>query len=170
MSRLLCLKSFADVRLRRIFTSSRFIPEVDGFRFLSIVIVVISHVYVQCGPVPIGGSIAAAFHRIFEDGKRGVYLFFTISGFILGLPFARNHLQQGRAINLKSYFRRRVTRLEPPYIVAMVGRFLGLVVYKGKLYTFARLSMRLMLHFLYLNGLIYAQYPVIKPSGLVTRS
>jgi hypothetical protein len=33
--------------LRRIITSNRFIPEVDGFRFLAIVLVIIAHIYVQ---------------------------------------------------------------------------------------------------------------------------
>jgi peptidoglycan/LPS O-acetylase OafA/YrhL len=152
-----------DIRFRRIVTSNRFIPEVDGFRFLAIMIVVISHVYVQCGPVPTGSSFASAFHRVFEDGKRGVYLFFTISGFILALPFARNHLQQGHVVNLKSYFRRRITRLEPPYIIAMVGRFLILIAYKSKFYTFDALLMRLIASLFYVHGLVYAQYPVINP-------
>ena len=69
----------AHLSLRRIITSNRFIPEVDGFRFIAILIVIVSHVYVQCGPVPGTGAFAQAFAFAFEDGKRGVYLFFTIA-------------------------------------------------------------------------------------------
>ena len=54
------------------------------------------------------------------NGDRGVRLFFIISGFVLGLGFARQHLQCGKNVNLKKYFLRRVTRLEPPYIFNLV--------------------------------------------------
>jgi peptidoglycan/LPS O-acetylase OafA/YrhL len=104
---------WAALSLRRIVFSDRFIPEVDGFRFIAILVVVISHIYVQYGPLPAGGVFEHIFHRAFVDGKRGVYLFFTISGFILALPFARHHLEQGKPVRLLSYFRRRLTRLEP---------------------------------------------------------
>jgi peptidoglycan/LPS O-acetylase OafA/YrhL len=152
-----------NIRFRRIVTSNRFIPEVDGFRFLAIFIVIISHVYVQSGSVSTGSSFSKVLYSIFEDGHRGVYLFFTISGFILALPFARHHLQQGHAVNLKSYFRRRVTRLEPPYIIVMVGRFLLLILSKSKPFTSGALVHRLLASLFYVHGLVYAQYPIINP-------
>jgi peptidoglycan/LPS O-acetylase OafA/YrhL len=49
-----------------------------------------------------------------------VELFFAISGFILALPFARQHLGQGEPIRLKAYYLRRLTRLEPPYLIQLV--------------------------------------------------
>jgi peptidoglycan/LPS O-acetylase OafA/YrhL len=60
--------------------------------------------------------------------KRGVELFFVISGFILGLPFARMHIQQGRSVHLREYFLRRLTRLEPPYILQLILRVVVLLV------------------------------------------
>jgi peptidoglycan/LPS O-acetylase OafA/YrhL len=60
--------------------------------------------------------------------KRGVELFFVISGFILGLPFARMHIQQGRSVHLREYFLRRLTRLEPPYMLQLVLRLVVIVV------------------------------------------
>jgi peptidoglycan/LPS O-acetylase OafA/YrhL len=39
---------------------------------------------------------------------------------ILGLPFARHFLTQSKAVALPKYFMRRLTRLEPPYIVALI--------------------------------------------------
>src|ERR1019366_7455413 len=41
------------------------------------------------------------------------------SGFILGLPFA-SRVQQHKSLSLKRYLWRRVTRLEPPYVISML--------------------------------------------------
>jgi len=52
-------------------------------------------------------------------GFHGVELFFVISGFILALPFAAHHLVEAPAVNLRKYYLRRLTRLEPPYFVTI---------------------------------------------------
>jgi peptidoglycan/LPS O-acetylase OafA/YrhL len=151
----------ARISLRRIITSNRFIPEVDGFRFLAILIVIISHIYVQCTP-PIGtGLFARLFLEAFWDGKHGVYLFFTISGFILALPFARHHLQQTKPVALGSYFRRRITRLEPPYVMVMLLRAGLLLWYKQS--SLSTVSIHLLASLFYVHSLIFAQYSTINP-------
>ncbi len=66
--------------------------------------------------------------NIVEHGYRGVNLFYVISGFILGLPFAAHYLQGKPAVPLKSYFLRRLTRLEPPYILNLLICFAFLVL------------------------------------------
>ena len=43
----------------------------------------------------------------------GVDMFFMISGFVLALPFATRYLAHGPRVSLRSYFLRRLTRLEP---------------------------------------------------------
>ena len=56
--------------------------------------------------------------RFFLAGCNGVQLFFTISGFVLALPFAREKLSaEAKHVSLPAYYLRRVTRLEPPYII-----------------------------------------------------
>lgn len=60
----------------------------------------------------------------FGTGHLGVELFFVISGFILSLPFARQWLQNGKRINLREYYIRRVTRIEPPYVIHLCFLFL----------------------------------------------
>jgi len=151
---------FPQLRLRRIITSNSFIPEIDGFRFLAILAVVIPHLYLQCGPLPTHTAFAKAFASVFAEGRRGVLLFFTISGFILALPFARHHLAAGKPVKLASYFKRRLTRLEPPYIVAMAIRCLIFVFRDG-------LSLGLLLHLsaslLYLHNFIYDTASTINP-------
>jgi peptidoglycan/LPS O-acetylase OafA/YrhL len=60
---------------------------------------------------------------LFIQGGLGVDVFFAISGFILGLPFAKHYLVGGKKVNLKSYFIRRLTRLEPPYLISLIVLF-----------------------------------------------
>lgn len=54
----------------------------------------------------------------------GVKVFFAISGFILGLPFLRHLLFGAKIPKIKDYFYRRLTRLEPPFILTLVGFYL----------------------------------------------
>ena len=44
-------------------------------------------------------------------------LFFAISGFILALPFAEHYLSGAPRPTLGRYYVRRVTRIEPPYVI-----------------------------------------------------
>ena len=112
------------MQLRRLFQRQTgpertFIPEVDGFRFIAIVSVVLFHMYGQ-----ILRYYATRFPAVpslmFHNGDRGVRLFFVISGFILSLPFARHYLHGKPAVSVRQYLLRRVTRLEPPYIASLL--------------------------------------------------
>lgn len=113
-------------RLRRITSGGRFIPEIDGFRLLAILVVLNEHIYSQ---VARARGVSWPNWLLMPDyGTRGVFLFFTISGFILGLPFARRALLHPQEIerhpfSYRTYLLRRVTRLEPPYVLTLVLRF-----------------------------------------------
>jgi peptidoglycan/LPS O-acetylase OafA/YrhL len=72
------------LQLRRITTHKRFIPQIDGLRFVAISSVVLFHVYAALER----GAIPPALPFNTDLAKRGVELFFAISGFILGVPFA----------------------------------------------------------------------------------
>ncbi|HKS92577.1 MAG TPA: acyltransferase [Tepidiformaceae bacterium] len=113
--------------LSRRTTSGQFIPEIDGLRFASITLVVLFHL---CGytaaKATVGHFDGAADNFVAllgSTGHFGVQLFFIISGFVLALPFARYRLLDGPRPQLGAYYLRRLTRLEPPYIVAMVSIF-----------------------------------------------
>jgi peptidoglycan/LPS O-acetylase OafA/YrhL len=50
--------------------------------------------------------------------RRGT--FFAISVFILGVPFARQYLHQADPVRLNTSYLRRLTRLEPPYVIQLI--------------------------------------------------
>jgi peptidoglycan/LPS O-acetylase OafA/YrhL len=114
---------------RRITSSGRYVPEVDGLRFVAITSVFIYHLAGDAlRRAPAGTAESYAGGWLFELTQRlnfGVPLFFVLSGFILGVPFASAHLRGGPAVPLAKYFVRRVTRLEPPYLICLVVLFLA---------------------------------------------
>jgi peptidoglycan/LPS O-acetylase OafA/YrhL len=87
-------------RLSRRTSSGRFIPEIDGLRFVSIALVVLYHMagYVAARA---GGSSGGPLFRLAGHGHYGVPIFFAISGFVLGMPFAAHHLAGGRPVRLR---------------------------------------------------------------------
>ncbi|WP_367387833.1 acyltransferase family protein [Lewinella sp. LCG006] len=152
-------------RLMRITSSGRYIAEVDGLRFMAIMPVLVQHLSertqryaAQDWATPLADNFVAFWA---SRGTIGVFLFFAISGFILGLPFAKYHLQGGRKVGLSQYFWRRLTRLEPPYMVWMVIFFLVLLV-KGS-YSFGELFPHLGASLGYLHNIVYEDYSVINP-------
>lgn len=99
--------------------------------------------------------------------KRGVYLFFAISGFILGTPFAQMHIHGGEPVNLKTYFRRRLTRLEPPYVVCMILCAIAEML-DGK-FTFKEVLPHLLAGLGYVHAILY-NHQVLNPINPVTWS
>lgn len=114
-------------RLRRITRDGRWLPEIDGLRFIAIMSVLLYHVLLSLlERAP--HAVEPRYHilvKIVSNGAQGVRLFFVISGFILALPFARHLLTDAKPVSLKKYFLRRVTRLEPPYVLTII---LGILV------------------------------------------
>src|SRR5579864_3453549 len=109
--------------LSRVTSSGAFIPVIDGLRFVAISSVFLYHLV---GYVIAKSPVACAEARMdtwlgvaLDKGWFGVNLFFLISGFIISLPFAAHHLEQRRPVSLRSYYLRRVTRLEPPFIICI---------------------------------------------------
>jgi peptidoglycan/LPS O-acetylase OafA/YrhL len=111
--------------LRRRTTTGRFIAEVDGLRFVAIALVVLFHVHDYLTTkfrIPAGSAANEDWlDRFAATGHYGVHLFFIISGFVLALPFASHYLGGRPPVKLRAYFIRRLTRLEPPYIISMIG-------------------------------------------------
>ena len=110
-------------RLSRVTSSGRvLLPQIDGLRFVAIMAVIAFHVYLISSfhfgvPRESEAATKGIVNKTIDAGYLGVQLFFAISGFILVLPFARQHLLGASPVNIRAYFIRRVTRLEPPYII-----------------------------------------------------
>jgi peptidoglycan/LPS O-acetylase OafA/YrhL len=112
-------------------------PEVDGLRFIAIFSVMLFHVYFNVTQAP--NVVLAPSHLDVliwpvTQGFRGVQLFFVISGFILGLPFASHYLVGGPPVNIGKFYLRRLTRLEPPYVLALL-MFYGAAVAMHNVHT-----------------------------------
>lgn len=98
-------------------------------------------------------------HGLLQGGI-GVQLFFAISGCILSLPFALHHLGlQERPISLGGYFLRRLTRLEPPYLLNLALVFGLLVLVKGE--SAGELLPHLAASAAYVHGLFWETLPRI---------
>ena len=113
---------------RRITSRGRnFIPEIDGLRFVAIMAVVMFHLYGYTLSKHMSGATVRPYElplvAILGTGSYGVHLFFVISGFLLTIPYARWRLGLGTRPSLRAYYVRRLTRLEPPYILSMLLMF-----------------------------------------------
>jgi peptidoglycan/LPS O-acetylase OafA/YrhL len=115
------MRRYGWLRLRRITSGSSWIPEIDGLRFIAILLVVLFHLSAEViakSRVPL--TMQPWYSGLFAflgRGDIGVRIFFVISGFILGRPFARHYLLGHPRPSLSSYYLRRLTRLEPPYLI-----------------------------------------------------
>jgi peptidoglycan/LPS O-acetylase OafA/YrhL len=129
-------------RLARRTSSGRYIPEIDGMRFVSILLVLLFHVGIIVGMSrgtssllhePFGGAFAPPTGRglvmdLVSQGWFGVDIFFLVSGFVLALPFIAAQMKTGPQVSLPRYFVRRLTRIEPPYVVALTICFVVALV------------------------------------------
>src|SRR5215213_7927905 len=152
-------------KFRRITYSTDYLPEVDGLRFLAIFsVVVIMHIphYID-EKFFLGKAIPNEYwSRFVIGGGYGVSLFFIISGFILSLPFAKWRLNNEKPVKLKNYFIRRLFRLEPPYIIALIIFFIGQVWVLHK-YSFDFLLPHFFASVAYLHTIIYKGFSLVLP-------
>ncbi|WP_460955618.1 acyltransferase family protein [Spirosoma litoris] len=148
--------------LRRVISGPGFIGEIDGLRFMAIMPVVLQHFserLLKVSPVHSSGDFVLS--RIFAHGHIGVYVFFAISGFILSLPFGRQALHTGRPVSLRTYYIRRFTRIEPPYLLVMTLFFLILVFLKHQ--DFSTLLPHYIASCLYVHRIVYGEWSPINP-------
>lgn len=151
--------------LGRVTSASAVIREIDGLRFLAIISVVIFHLRTHLmRTTPFQLSVNGWSQTIFEfisNGGFGVNVFFGISGFILAVPFARQYMSNGRKVNLKAYYIRRLTRLEPTYIITLtIFLFASAFVLQNSLQS---LWPHYLASLVYSHFFIYGTWSVINP-------
>lgn len=149
--------------LSRETSSGRFIPEMDGLRFVSVATIIFVHLngYLSVkSPAYYSFPETSWVNQVVPVGYRAVEMFFMISGFILGLPFAAHYIKDAPAVKLDKYYLRRLTRLEPPYMAAVLLLFLGAIYVQGQ--SARDLYPHLGASFVYLHNAIYGYFsPVI---------
>jgi peptidoglycan/LPS O-acetylase OafA/YrhL len=149
-------KAAPFLALRRITVSLAYRPELDGIRFLAISFVIVYHVagdILRHSPDNYAALSTSWLLPLSLQLNLGVELFFVLSGFVLGLPFARHFLTGTSPVMLSSYYRRRLTRLEPPYILALL-LLLALKVIWGHYHVIALLP-HLAASVAYLHNLVF---------------
>jgi peptidoglycan/LPS O-acetylase OafA/YrhL len=152
--------------LSRKTSSNFFIPEIDGFRFFAIGTVLLYHLNTHVSRI-YDKTISESFFqdswifRVLSQGSVGVDVFFGISGFILAIPFARHHLFGERPVDLRAYYWRRVTRLEPPYLVSLILFLLVHVFFLHE--SVEALFPNFLASAFYVHNIVYDKWSVINP-------
>jgi len=158
--------------LRRSTSHSEFIPVIDGLRFLAILPVVLRHLCERA--IRITGGIHPAtasdyaLINLFPTGYFGVELFFVISGLIISYPFVSAHFRGQRNPSVRNFYLRRVTRLEPPYFLVMIGCYLflrltGYIPEAIRRETSITLETSLAASLVYMHGLLLGGDPKLNP-------
>lgn len=151
--------------LRRVTHSQSYLPFIDGLRFFAILPVVLVHYvdfYAQhTSPV----KEQTWYNRfyldyLFGNSDNGVFIFFAISGFILAMPFAKSIFNKEATPKLKDFYLRRVTRLEPPYLLVLTALFL-LNVFIIHRDTLANTLPHYFASFFYLHNIVYHAHPTL---------
>jgi len=143
-------------KFRRITSSDNYLPEIDGLRFVAIfAVVVCDHLVKALNDRLYQNKLwnSSYISHVISEGGNGVSLFFMISGFILAIPFIKDNLYNEKPILLKQYYLRRLTRLEPPYLVALFIAYTSFVIIKG--YAYSDLLPNLMASAIYMHNLIF---------------
>ena len=127
-------------RLSRRTTSGRYIPAIDGLRFVAIMLVLVFHVSCVLDLVlgrrilnppfgllymPPGAATPSLFAHSVAGMQIGVQVFFAVSGFVLSMPYISARARGTSRPALKPYYLRRITRIEPPYLVVLTLLFIG---------------------------------------------
>lgn len=105
-------------RFLRVTASGSYNPQIDGLRFLAIVPVLVWHGYLRAlRGYTQGHPLSPAEQAVtawVPNGHIGVLLFFFVSGYMIAFPFLK-----GRTPSLGSFYKRRLMRLAPPYVLML---------------------------------------------------
>jgi peptidoglycan/LPS O-acetylase OafA/YrhL len=160
--------------LRRSTSHSAFIPVIDGLRFLAILPVVLHHLCERVIRIAEERHLTTASDyaliNFLPTGYLGVELFFVISGLIISYPFISAHFRGQLYPSVRKFYLRRVTRLEPPYFLVMIGCYLFLRL-SGYIpeatHTFSDTSISLetslAASLVYMHGLLLGRIPKLNP-------
>lgn len=94
---------------------SGYMPTLDGWRAISITLVLLGHSRVSV-PIPVIGPFLG---RLSEIGSSGVFIFFAISGLLICGRMLQEERRLGR-ISLRNFYIRRAFRILPPVLLYLL--------------------------------------------------
>lgn len=96
---------------------TRYLPTLDGWRAVAIVVVMLQHSSDQITNV-LGQWIEPVTGIFRSNGRFGVFIFFAISGFLITSLLLDERARTGK-ISLRSFYIRRAARILPPLVVVL---------------------------------------------------
>jgi peptidoglycan/LPS O-acetylase OafA/YrhL len=150
-------------RLARSSTSGQFIPEIDGLRTVAVLAVILFHLHSEMKIEATADRLSQLVASVIKRGFFGVSLFFALSAFIVGMPFARHYLQGQPSVATGRFFLRRLTRLEPPYLFNLLCLWLfGFLVGTA---SFPDRLTNLLAGICYQHNQVFGAYNLINPAA-----
>ncbi|MCD9855159.1 acyltransferase [Epilithonimonas sp. JDS] len=147
--------------LQRVTSSGKKLLYIDGLRFFAVISVFLFHFIDYYDDQHVGFITKYRFIQDYLQGSvMGVILFFSISGFLIAMPFYSSYADSGQKFSLRDYYIRRLTRLEPPYIIHLILLFV-LTVFILKTKTFSWAFPHLLASIFYSHEIIYGEMPVL---------
>lgn len=134
-------------------TGENWITAFDGLRACAAMAVFGVH-FQQITQVNPGFLGPFDLERALINGNVGVSLFFTLSGFLLSIPFWRAKTGAARQPSIEAYWVRRIVRIAPAYYLCLTG----LLVYNGALFDpdeFINVLLHYLFVFNYSNDYFY---------------
>src|SRR5580658_1664136 len=92
------------------------IPSLDGFRAISILIVIFAHFRLTANIPPRAYTI---LNQAFQTGAAGVRFFFVISGFLITTLLLKEQIANSR-ISLGKFYARRALRIFPVFYIYLI--------------------------------------------------
>lgn len=154
--------------LQRVVTEGVYLAEVDGLRFVAIFLVILQHLserLIRNTAIEFQTPIKEdPFAFLVSRGTVGVFLFFAISGFVLCMPFAKSMMADkpnAKKPSLKNFYIRRLTRIEPPYLIWMT-LFAIVLIAKGN-YPLSEMFLHWLASITYTHQIFFNDYSIINP-------
>ncbi len=122
-------------KFQRVTSNRLYIPELDGIRTFGLFMVICFHGYAYyrnkaSAPFAEDMSSFAWLDQLMVNFHIALPIFFMLSAFILSIPFANQYINGGKKTDIKKYYLRRLTRVEPPYFTVIILLFVLLLATK----------------------------------------
>jgi len=150
-------------------SSSNRLTSIDALRGFAALVVVFAHVHLFIHPhatVVTNGlaNIARSFALTWGYGRTGVFLFFVISGFCIHLRWAKAKakglVDKDHKLGFIAFWKRRMWRLYPTYVVVLIIAALVLWIKKDPIIEY-HYGWNLIMHFLMLHNISVAWFSMI---------